>query len=491
MKILIHLCLIAQLFGPIANAYTLAEKLSEQWKRFDLTRTALLTQVRKTSLPPSQRMISRSDWENLVNLKGPLEFKESDLKELKEHQEQKIKISHSEAIQNSIIDLNLIRQNQHTKVFCSELPKGGMIHIHESGALDRETVHRMLTSQDTPLDIPDLLQRFTDPTRRLLYPNEKQWLQDHQTISSFLKLNSQEQLRFEDFFFLPAGNHPFTRFESIFSFIALIEKDLDTMKEILIDFAKRAQKQNVIYTELREVFDPEYGPVLQEIEAKYGLMIRVNIGFPRIAPVEKIEEWSQQILNNTMPWVVGIDFLANEDGNSALDKGQLLYGGLLAANLDGKSKLHRTMHSGEIGDIRNPRDAMIMGVERLGHGVLLEQDLIALEYASIHKIPVEVNLASNLRLTHIQSIETHPFLKYLRLGLPISLSTDDEGIFDTDINNECELAINHSDITYAELKKMSFNSIETSFADDSDKAQLLKKLNQSFIDFEKRWVQKP
>ncbi|MBL7669829.1 MAG: hypothetical protein JNM39_05035 [Bdellovibrionaceae bacterium] len=94
------------------------------------------------------------------------------------------------------------------------------------------------------------------------------------------------------------------------------------------------------------------------------------------------------------------------------------------------------------------------------------------------------NTSSNLRLTNLAAISEHPFLNYLRLGLPVSLSTDDEGIFETDINHECELAISQTDITYAEFKQMAFNSIQTSFASAADKKTLLDKLILKFEDFE-------
>ncbi len=139
--------------------------------------------------------------------------------------------------------------------------------------------------------------------------------------------------------------------------------------------------------------------------------------------------------------------------------------------------------------MRNSRDAIIMGVDRLGHGVLLAEDIVTLEYAAKMQQPVEVNLSSNLRLTKISQVSEHPFLKYLRLGLAVSLSTDDEGIFETDINHECELAVNQTDISYTEVKQLAFNSIQTSFANEKDKSALKIQLIESFSKFENdsRW----
>ena len=145
------------------------------------------------------------------------------------------------------------------------------------------------------------------------------------------------------------------------------------------------------------------------------------------------------------------------------------------------------MHSGELGDAHNPRDAILLGAERLGHAVKLIDDPVALEYARHQALPVEVNLTSNVRLGVVASIETHPFLKFLRLGLKPSLSTDDEGILDTDINQECTLAIEKTDINYAELKQMGYNSIDTSFAPADLKAKLRGQLEADYSVFEKHW----
>ena len=146
--------------------------------------------------------------------------------------------------------------------------------------------------------------------------------------------------------------------------------------------------------------------------------------------------------------------------------------------------------AGELGDVRNVRDAMIMGAERVGHGVKLAQDTLALEYAvQEKKLPIEINIYSNYRLQVNEDFSKHPFLNFLRLGLPVSLSTDDEGMFKTDIVNEYEIAIMYTDITHEELKQMAFNSIETAFSDEAVKTDLLLKLIQDFELFEEKWRQ--
>jgi adenosine deaminase len=57
----------------------------------------------------------------------------------------------------------------------------------------------------------------------------------------------------------------------------------------------------------------------------------------------------------------------------------------------------------------------------------------------------------------------------------------------TSMNHECEEAIFHSDVTDAELRQLSFNSIKTSFAAPETRAELLSNLERDWATFEARW----
>lgn len=67
------------------------------------------------------------------------------------------------------------------------------------------------------------------------------------------------------------------------------------------------------------------------------------------------------------------------------------------------------------------------------------------------------------------------------------LSTDNDGIFETTPTQECVVAVQNSDLQYAELKQMYFNSIVYSFADEDTKYSLIKDLEDRFEVFETDW----
>jgi hypothetical protein len=361
-----------------------------------------------------------------------------------------------------------------------------MLHIHPFGAMDRATADSLLRGLNPQLDINGVLQDI-DASRgnSTLYPDERTWLQSLTQNTNFLSLNSADQTRFASFLFLPAGKQPFTRFNSVFEFLGFAIPDWASFDEVLLNFAQKAVREGISYVEFTNGTSSDFFQHVAMTEKQSGLMIRVNHSFNRVQdPVVLSQQLGGLLASSADPHLVGIDFLDNEDENPAFEKGQLLYGGLLSADLKGAAHLHRTMHAGEIGDIRNPRDAMILGSERLGHGVNLAKDPVALEYAAKIHEPIEINISSNLRLTDVESVATHPFLNYLRLGLPVSLSTDDEGIFDIDINHECEVAVGQTDISYNEFKQMALNSIQTSFASDENKKVLLARVTAQYSNFE-------
>lgn len=459
--------------------HSLNEKLNKQWSNYLGARDLLLGRIDNPKLTLEQKPLTRSQWEEKLQLNESYAFLPEDLAQLKEQQSSRVEKSRLLAIQNSKIDLNLIREKGFARRFCSALPKGGLLHVHPAGTLTAKSIHEMLKLQNPVIQLGKIGH---------LTPVEITWINSLPVNKKFSQLTKANQKKFETFLLLPKGHQEFERFNAVFHFISLLGKEIDIYTVALEAFAKQAYQEGVIYVELTGHVSPETLALVEKIQNKTHLMLRMNRSFNRTESIQEIEnKWQKTLLLERNPFFVGIDLLDNEDSNAALEKGQILYGSALSAKLHGKTDLHRTMHAGELGDPRNSRDAIIMGAERIGHGVLLEKDVVALEFAAKIKMPIEINLSSNLRLTKVEALSKHPFLKYLRLGLPVSLSTDDEGIFEIDINHECEIAINDSDVTYFEMRQMAINSIETSFASAEDKSALLKTLNVSFANFEKNW----
>jgi adenosine deaminase len=83
------------------------------------------------------------------------------------------------------------------------------------------------------------------------------------------------------------------------------------------------------------------------------------------------------------------------------------------------------------------------------------------EMAAKH-VMVEVNLTSNDVILNIKGDE-HPFEIYRKYGVPVALSTDDEGVSRIDLTHEYVRAAVTYPLSYADFKKMVRTSIEHSF----------------------------
>lgn len=477
------------------------EKLQAQFALYGETQEKAIERVVEQG-----GILQREEWESWLTPSPEDLLSEDELAKIADRQHQTIEDNRLTAMQSVSLDLDLIRNDQaKLEQYCLEFPKGALLHIHPTGTRSRQTVQEILEAVNPVINGPEILVEANEGEFSMLYPDEVAYL-TALPVLNYLDYDEEDKEKILEFFFLPSDppTHDFMRFEAIFTINDLLNQDVSMQdwveEKTYLDFLHRCADQNVSYVEFTKVMWPD--PVTFEqlhtwAEAWYeetGVIVRWNSAFVRTLDFDTNTVWTQELINvlenNNYAELTGIDLLANETNTPALETGQNIYLPILVANDQGTISLHRTMHAGELGDIRNVRDAMIMGAERVGHGVLLAQDPLSLEYAVQEKsLPIEINLYSNYRLQVNEDFSKHPFLDFLRLGLPISLSTDDEGMFVTDITNEYKIAITYTDITHDELKQMAFNSIETAFADDAVKAKLLIKLNQEFELFEEKWSQ--
>lgn len=135
--------------------------------------------------------------------------------------------------------------------------------------------------------------------------------------------------------------------------------------------------------------------------------------------------------------------------------------------------VHRSIHAGELAfgqvppqALRNHiRKAVASGAQRIGHGtaIAFEEDAADTLASMAHDhIPVEVNLTSNAVILGVEGHD-HPLALYRRAGVPVLLSTDDQGILRTDMTNEYMVAAREQGLNYTELKQMARASLEYAF----------------------------
>jgi len=173
------------------------------------------------------------------------------------------------------------------------------------------------------------------------------------------------------------------------------------------------------------------------------------------------------------PRFVGLNFVQPEDGYIAM-RDYRVHMQMLDAVHGSYPGVHISLHAGELAPGMVPPEGLSFHIrlaveqgeaERIGHGVdiMYEDDPYGLlkEMAAKH-VMVEVNLTSNDVILNIKG-EDHPFEIYRRYGVPVALSTDDEGVSRIDLTHEYVRAAVTYPLTYRDFKKMVRTSIEHSF----------------------------
>ncbi|HUB89257.1 MAG TPA: adenosine deaminase [Dyella sp.] len=173
------------------------------------------------------------------------------------------------------------------------------------------------------------------------------------------------------------------------------------------------------------------------------------------------------------PRWVGINFVMPEDGYLSM-RDYSLQMHMLDYLHHLYPKVHVSLHAGELAPGLVPpdglrfhiREAVEIGhAERIGHGVdVMYEDhpeQLLQEMAARH-VMVEINLTSNDVILGVRGAD-HPLPIYLKHGVPVALSTDDEGVSRIDLTHEYVRAAEDFDLDYSTLKQMARNSLTYSF----------------------------
>ncbi|TAJ10132.1 adenosine deaminase [Marinilabiliaceae bacterium JC017] len=433
-------------------------------------------------------------------------------------------------------------------MFMSQMPKGGDIHHHYSGALFAETYLDWAQETDT-----------------LYLDTHTFYLVDTHT----LKLNetpcngciSIDSLKRNDKLFrrvvatwsdLDYGDHyhsqvpPDQHFFSTFGYFGSISgafypKGLRILKE-------RAKKENIQYLEsmlnspgFSMVYEKDYNLSIQQSKQGedtsklYALFDGMS---DEIVQAEAYDPAVQAYIDSLHSYHQGIDdssfimrFQTYVSRNSnpakvfarlhfcfdatARDRSRLLVGVNIVGPENGRTSMNdywlhmqmfrylkakfphvqTSMHAGELrmGMVKpenlkyHVHDAIfIANANRIGHGVD-----IPYESASVKTLQwmMEHEIPVEINLTSNEFIlgiegNKHPVNIYHDAGVPLVISTDDAGVSRNSLTTEYKKLASRYDFSYSEIKAFVYNSINYSFMTDEEKEIQLKLLNQKFDAFE-------
>ena len=285
--------------------------------------------------------------------------------------------------------------------------------------------------------------------------------------------------------------------------IADLRRNPHIITELLVENMKRFGAEGVRYLELqasaRGFVTPEGEPIppadvvqmyrdrmAQDDVQATGVAVRFLYTIGRYRPD------AEQDLRDTYAFVdeyddlwVGINMAGREDN----DKGHPL------RFLDTYREMRRTysgvglaIHAGEVDEpSKHVRQTLLLGADRIGHGVDLITDPDTMLLMQEGPYLVEIQLISNQLLEYTEDLSKHPFPEYLRTGIPVNLNTDDRGMWDTNMTDEYFTAIKHFDLSWEEVVEITRNGIAYSFAPEPEKQRMLRELDAALADFEQRY----
>lgn len=289
-------------------------------------------------------------------------------------------------------------------------------------------------------------------------------------------------------------------FDVIVNRVVGMVRDPDTLADAVALYLKRYGREGILYIESQTGMNPTVDhaghPVTREQVADKlramlarpdvqaaGVTARFQVTTIRFAPnaEEQIERAYEFVDRNRDLWV-GVNIAGREDN----DKGHAPR--LLATFRQMRrqySGVRLSLHGGEV-DSPGPevRNTLLLGAERIGHGFNLITDPDTMLLLRHGRTLVEVNLVSNKLLEYVNRYEQHPFPEYLRFGVPVALSTDDPGCWDSNLTDEFFIAVREFRLTWPEIVELGRNSLRYSFAPEPVKRDLLARFEIRLRNFE-------
>ncbi len=235
---------------------------------------------------------------------------------------------------------------------------------------------------------------------------------------------------------------------------------------------------------------PQAFDILRETLARkdvrdLGVTVRFQLAILRFLPnAEDQLRRVYKLVYENPDLLVGVNMVGREDN----DKGYpARFLPTLRELRQQYSGVQLSIHAGEVDEPNeHVRDTLLLGADRIGHGINLISDEDTMLLMRHGPYLVEINLISNLLLGYVNDYSEHPFPEYLRTGIPVALSSDDRGMWESTMTDEFYVAATEFRLSWEEIKTLGRNSLQHAFLPDERKKQLLREYNERILRFERQ-----
>ena len=325
--------------------------------------------------------------------------------------------------------------------FINQTPKAEL-HLHIEGSLDPELMFKL--SKRNKIEIP------------FKSVEEIQSAYNFTNLDSFLKIyyeGSNVLINEEDFF------------------------------DLAWDYILKCKKDNIVHTEI--FFDPQshlprgikfdtiingIDKALKKAEKDYGITSKIIMCFLRHLDEDQCFDVLKEACNYKDK-IIGIGLDSSEKGNPPSKFKRLFEQAI-------KEEFLTVAHAGEEGPPEYIWDSLnLLKIKRVDHGVQCLNDEKLVEKLVKDQIPLTVCPLSNVKLCVFDKLENHNLKKMLDKGLRVMVNSDDPAYFGGYLNKNLIETSKALNLKIEDVKKLIENSFKSSFLNDQEKKNWLKKIN--------------
>lgn len=350
-------------------------------------------------------------------------------------------------IDYSVFKIGTFMQNkENIYKFIEQMPKVEL-HVHLEGSINPETL--LILAQRNSVSLPakdvDGLKEF------FKFKNFKHFVEVITLITSCLKTAADYEL-------------------IAYQFGVECAKQNIRYAEVTFSLATNCRLTGLSEQSILDALNKGRATARNEFGVDWGLILDI---------LRDDEDTQELILNAALKYkndgVVALGLSGNEDAARAEKF-------VATVNRAHQNGLGFVPHAGEIGGPENIWDMINqLNANRIGHGVRCIEDLGLIEALKQKQIPLEVCPTSNICLGIFSNFKEHSLRTLWNEGLYITINSDDPALFNTDLNNEYKILVDHFNFDLDALEKISLNALHASFLPADKKQNLDKEFNHSFL----------
>jgi len=249
------------------------------------------------------------------------------------------------------------------------------------------------------------------------------------------------------------------------------------------EYILRCKQDNIVHTEI--FFDPQshlprgvsfdvvingIHKALKKAKDEFNISSKIIMCFLRHLDEESCFDVLNQACNHKDK-IIGVGLDSSEKGNPPSKFKRLFERAMEEGFLT-------VAHAGEEGPPEYIWDSLnLLKIKRVDHGVQCLNDEKLVEKLVKDQIPLTVCPLSNVKLCVFDKLENHNLKKMLDKGLRVMVNSDDPAYFGGYLNKNLVETSKALNLKIEDVKKLIENSFKSSFLNDEDKKNWLKKIN--------------